>query len=87
MTRLEIRLLGPFRVALESERLTAFESDSARALLAYLATEPGRDRSRAVVAEMLWPDRPHDAALSNLGHVLTTIRRTFGDARHLSSMS
>ncbi|MFW2332641.1 AAA family ATPase [Ilumatobacter sp.] len=58
--------------------MTAFESDSARALLAYLATEPGRERSRAVVAEMLWPDRPQGAALSNLRHVLTTIRRTLG---------
>ncbi len=78
MSRLEIRLLGPFHVTLDGERVTTFESDSARALLGYLASEPGRQRTRAVVAEMLWPDRPQGAALSNLRHVLATVRRTFG---------
>lgn len=80
MADLEIRLLGPFEVILHGEKVTEFESDSARALLAYLAAEPGRAYSRAALAEMLWPDRPPGAALSNLRHVLSVLRRTLGEA-------
>ena len=79
MARLEIRLLGPFEVALDGELVTGFETNSARALLAYLASEPGRARPRPVVAETLWPDRPQGAALSNLRHVLSVLRRALGD--------
>ena len=56
--RLEIGLLGPLSVMLDGEPVTDLESDSVRALLAYLACEPGRLRSRAMLAEMLWPGRP-----------------------------
>lgn len=73
--RLEIRLLGPFEATRDGEPVTTFETASARALLAYLAAEPGRARSRAAVAEMLWPERPQGAALSNLRHVLSVLRR------------
>ncbi len=78
MARLEIRLLGPFDVNLDGEKVTEFESDSARALLAYLAADPGQASSRAVLAEMLWPERPPGAALSNLRHVLSVVRRALG---------
>ena len=75
MARLQIRVLGSFEVDLDGEPVTEFESDTARAFLAYLAPEPGRRWPRAVVAEMLWPERPEGAALSNLRHVLTVVRR------------
>lgn len=78
--RLEIRLLGPFEVLREGQLVTAFETESARALLAYLAAEPGRARSRPAVAEMIWPERPEGAALSNLRHVLSVLRRALGDS-------
>ena len=79
MARLEIRLLGPFEVTLDGEAVTDFETNSARALLAYLASHPGRARPRPVVAEMLWPDRPAGAALSNLRHVLSVLRSALAD--------
>lgn len=79
MARLEIRLLGPFEVTLDGEAVTDFETNSARALLAYLASHPGRARPRPVVAEMLWPDRPAGAALSNLRHVLSVLRGALAD--------
>jgi DNA-binding SARP family transcriptional activator len=66
-------------VVLGGEAVTDFESDSARALLAYLATEPGRARSREMLAEMLWPERPPGAALSNLRHVLSVLRTALGE--------
>ena len=78
MPRLQIRLLGTFDAVLDGEPVTGFESDSERALLAYLASEPGRPFSRAMLAELLWPERPEGAAVSNLRHVLTVIRRVFG---------
>jgi len=87
--RLQIRLLGTFDVALDGEPVRDFESDSARALVAYLAAEPGRAFSRATLAEMFWPERPEGAAVSNLRHVLTVLRRVLGtrvgEARFLIS--
>jgi DNA-binding SARP family transcriptional activator len=79
VARLEIKLLGPFATVLDGEVVTEFESDSTRALLAYLCSEPGRPATRAVLAEMLWPERPGGAALSNLRHVLSVLRKALGD--------
>jgi DNA-binding SARP family transcriptional activator len=39
MTRLSIRLLGPFQVTLDGQVVTTFESDKIWALLARLAVE------------------------------------------------
>lgn len=77
--RLRIRLLGPFEVTIDGDPVTTFETDSDRALLAFLAAEPGRRHPRPVVAEMLWPERPEGAALSNLRHALSVLRRALGD--------
>ena len=41
MTRLSIRLLGPMQVTLDGQVVTRFETEKARALLAYLATPFG----------------------------------------------
>ena len=79
MARLEIRLLGPFATVLDGDLVTEFESDSTRSLLAYLACEPGRTQPRAVVAELLWPERREGAALSNLRHVLSVLRKALDE--------
>jgi DNA-binding SARP family transcriptional activator len=79
VARLEIKLLGGFEVLRDGAPVIDFESNTARALLAYLACEPGRGFSRAMLSEMLWPDRPEGAALSNLRHVLSVLRRILGD--------
>ena len=78
MACLSISLLGSWRVLLNGEPVAGFESDKARALLAYLILESDRCHRREVLAGMLWPERPErDArhslsqALSNLRHVLT----------------
>jgi DNA-binding SARP family transcriptional activator len=79
MTRLAIRLLGPFEVILDSEPVTRFETIKARALMAFLAAEAGSLHSREALAEMLWPDRAEGAARANLRHTLRSLRLAIGD--------
>ena len=79
MAHLTIRLLGPVQIALDGEPVTGFDSEKARALLAYLATEPDRPHRREVLAEMLWPGRPEGAARANLRHTLAGLRRVLED--------
>ncbi len=77
--RLEVRLLGPFEVLVDGVVSHDLESDSTRGLLAFLASDPGRRWPRAVLAEMMWPDRPEGAATSNLRHTLSVVRKALGD--------
>jgi DNA-binding SARP family transcriptional activator/predicted ATPase len=79
MTRLAIRVLGPFEVTLKGKPITSFETIKARALLAYLAAEAGSPHRREALAEMLWPDRPEGAARANLRHTLRALRLAIGD--------
>ena len=80
---LEIRLLGTFDVLRNGRPVTAFESRSERALLARLAADLGRPVPRAVMAELLWPERPEGAASANLRHCLSVLRRAIGDNEHI----
>ena len=66
MARLDVRLLGPFRVAMDGEPVTGFASDKVRALLAYLCTEESGPHRREKLAGLLWPDWPEPAARANL---------------------
>ena len=79
MSRLAVRLLGPFQATLDNERIDRFETEKVRALLAYLATEADRPQRREFLAEMLWPDRPEGAARANLRHTLGNLRTAIGD--------
>lgn len=54
--------------------ITGFKSDKARALLAFLAMQPGIPHSRSSLAALLWPDLPEQTALSNLRSVLANLR-------------
>ena len=79
MGRLSLALLGPVAVTLDGEPVTGFESDKVRALLAYLAVEADRPHRRAVLAGLLWPERPDQAAHANLRNALANLRRAIGD--------
>ena len=81
MPRLSIRLLGPFEAALEGSPRIAFESDRARALLAYLAVERRRPHARERLSRLLWPDLPERAAERSLRAALATLRRLIRDRR------
>ena len=77
--RLSLTLLGAFRITLDGEPVTGFESDKVRALLAYLALEADRPHRRDALAEMLWPDRPQGVARNNLKQALANLRKVIGD--------
>jgi DNA-binding SARP family transcriptional activator len=62
MAHLAIRLLGPFRVTLDGESITGFESDRVHALLATLAVEADRPQRREKLVGLLWPDWPERSA-------------------------
>ena len=79
MTRLTIRLLGPFHVTLDGEPITNFESNKVRALLACLAMEPHHPHSRETLAGLLWPDHPERTARHNLRQALSNLRQAIGD--------
>jgi DNA-binding SARP family transcriptional activator/predicted ATPase len=81
MARLAAHLLGPLQVSLDGKPVAGFESDKARALLAYLVTEAERPHRREKLAGLLWPDRPERVARANLRRVLVNIRQVIGD-RH-----
>jgi DNA-binding SARP family transcriptional activator len=79
MALLSIRLLGPFQVTLDGERVSGFVSDKARALLAYLAVEADRPHRRERLAALLWPDVPESTARTSLRTALANVRQLIGD--------
>ena len=79
MAKLVVRLLGGYRVELDGEAVYDFETDKARALLAYLIVEADRPHRRETLASLLWPDRPNTVAHTNLRQALARVRRALGD--------
>lgn len=79
MTTLKLSLFGSLQIQLHSQLLTHFESDKVRALLVYLAVESSRAHRREALAGLLWPDRPDQAALTNLRHALSSLRKSIQD--------
>jgi len=79
MPRLELSLLGAFRITLDGRALTAFESDKVRALLVYLAVEGDKPHRRELLAGLLWPEQPEARALANLSQALYNLRSVLGD--------
>ncbi len=73
MTRLDIRLLGELEIS-GSRRVVRFESQRARALIAYLAAHPGRAFSRDQLAGLFWPHHGETAARQNLRQALYNLR-------------
>jgi DNA-binding SARP family transcriptional activator len=79
MAHLALALMGPFEAVLDGKRVTWFQSDKARALLAYLAVEAASPHSRHVLAGLLWPDVPDAHALHSLSQALCNLRNIVHD--------
>jgi predicted ATPase/DNA-binding SARP family transcriptional activator/tetratricopeptide (TPR) repeat protein len=79
MPCLSISLLGSFQVTLDGQPLEGFQSDKARALLAYLAVESSRPQRRERLAGIFWGALPEQRAAHNLNQALSNLRRTLGD--------
>jgi predicted ATPase/DNA-binding SARP family transcriptional activator len=75
-----IRLLffGPVQLTRDGVPL-AFPYDNVQALLVYLAVENRRIHRRSVLAGLLWPDQPEQAARHSLAQALYSLRRVLGD--------
>ncbi len=71
---LEVRLLGSFEISRGEEPISGFESQSVRALLAYLAVHPGRSIPRELLASLLWPEESERTARHNLRQALYNLR-------------
>lgn len=75
--RIELRLIGPFRVrASDGTDLTPSLRKSC-ALLALLALSPRKCRSRMILQDKLWSTREQEQGLSSLRQALTEIRKSF----------
>lgn len=72
--RLNIVLFQQFQAHMGDAPITGFKSDKARALLAFLAMQPGIPHSRSSLAALLWPDLPEQTALGNLRSALANLR-------------
>jgi len=79
MARLQLSFLGTFRVTLDEQPVTGFESAKVRSLLAYLATQSESAHPRGVLTGLLWPEQPEEGARANLRQALSNLRRALGD--------
>lgn len=77
---LQVRLLGDFDVRVGSTPLGSLDSGRAASLLAYLALHRDAPQPRQALAFRLWPDSTEAQALTNLRHVLHTLRRALPEA-------
>src|SRR5512143_3035579 len=79
MANLTVGLLGPLQIKVAGIGASPFETDKARALLAYLATESDRPHRRQNLVGLLWPDLPDEVARHNLRQTLYNLRQSIGD--------
>ncbi len=75
MARLQLRLFGSFQVEIDGRPASNFRSDKVRALLAYLAMEPGRAHRRESLAVRFWPASDDSAARASLRMALSNLRQ------------
>lgn len=84
MAHLSLSFLGRFEVTFDAEPITAFGSDKARALLAFLSIESSRPHRRAKLSGMFWPDLPENKAAHNLSQSLLRLRQALGGKKDLT---
>lgn len=77
-TVLQLNLLGEVSIALNGELLTDWQSNTAVALLIYLACEQ-KPVSRKYLAEFFWEERDPTQSATNLRVVLSLLRKKVGD--------
>jgi DNA-binding SARP family transcriptional activator len=73
-SEIRVRLFGGFEVWQGDRKVEGFESQKARALLAYLISQPDRVFSREQLAGLLWPERDQEAARHALRQAIYNLR-------------
>lgn len=81
MARIDIQLLGGFEARLPSGAGVMLGAKKARALLAYLALQPGKAHGRDKLANLLWTFSADEQARTSLRQTLSVLRRTFAPAQ------
>ncbi|MEM7130966.1 MAG: BTAD domain-containing putative transcriptional regulator [Chloroflexota bacterium] len=79
MSQLILNLFGAFQAQLNGQPIKHFESDKARALLAYLVVEAEEPHRREKLAGLLWSEVPEKKARASLRHALKNLRDLLGD--------
>jgi DNA-binding SARP family transcriptional activator len=79
---LSIALLGAPRIEVDAQPLVV-DTRKATAVLAFLAVT-GHTHTRAVIANLLWPDADPERSRSALRRTLSTLRSALGDERLIS---
>ncbi|WP_322487228.1 BTAD domain-containing putative transcriptional regulator [Chloroflexus sp.] len=84
MTEWHIQLLGGFDVRRDGVSLnSAFQTDSARLLFAWLCLNQRQAVRRETLANLLWSDRPQSVAQNTLRVTLSRIRKALGNDHHV----
>lgn len=78
MARLHLELLGGFSVRLDGDKPCILPARKSQALLAYLATPPGRLHARDKLTTLLWGDYPETQARQSFRQALAGLRRALG---------
>ena len=74
---LRIELNGPLRILRDGAPVPGL-SRRGQALVAYLAAQPVPRAERALMADLLWSDRPEEQARASLRQELSVLRRQLG---------
>lgn len=75
MSQLKLYLFGSFQLVRNEQPVTAFRSDKARALLAYLVLEGRRPIARQTLYPLLWDGYTPEAAQASLRTTLSNLRK------------
>ena len=78
MSRLIVRLFGTVSAEIGGQPV-AFAYGKIKAILAYLALDPGRTVSREKLSGLIWPDQSQEIALDNLRQALSRLRKSLDD--------
>src|SRR5580692_6374900 len=76
---LRMSLLGAPRIIVDGQPLSV-DTRKATAMLAYLAVT-GHTHTRAVIANLLWPDADPERSRAALRRTLSTLRTALGEGR------
>ena len=82
MAHLTLRLLGSIEASATSTPVIAFPTKKSKALLAYLATQPGRSHSREKLAGLLWGSSGDSRARISLRQTLTRLRKSLSHSNY-----
>ncbi|UWQ20113.1 tetratricopeptide repeat protein [Jannaschia sp. W003] len=75
MAALVLHLTGPFRITRSDGAPPCSLSRRGRAMLAFLACQPGMRAERGLIADLLWSDRSEAQARASLRQELSVLRR------------